>query len=174
MNLKYLFLSGCLLLPLMMFSQKNIFDVARSGTVEELKDLISIKADTINTANEHGYTPLTLAAYNANDEVALYLIDKVKDINGNSKYGTPLAAAVFKGRIEIVKALVKANANPNIADTNGSTPLHYAIIIRDENMIKMLVDANADVNFKDKRGNSALDYAEMTKNENIILLLNKN
>lgn len=174
MSLKYLFLSGCLLLPLVMFSQKNIFDVARSGSVEELKALISINADTINAVNEHGYTPLTLAAYNANDAVALYLIDKVKDVNGNSKYGTPLAAAVFKGRTDIVKALVKANANPNIADSNGSTPLHYAIIIRDEDMIKMLIDANADVNFKDKRGNSAQDYAEMTKNENIILLLNKN
>lgn len=174
MNLKYLFFSGCLLLSLMMFSQKNIFDVARSGSVEELKALISTNADTINAVNEHGYTPLTLAAYNANDAVALYLVDKVKDINGNSKYGTPLAAAVFKGRTEVVKALVKASANPNIADTNGSTPLHYAIMDRNEEIIKILVDAKADVNFQDKRGNSALDYAEMTKNENIILLLNKN
>lgn len=158
----------------MMFSQKDIFDVARSGSIEELKSLITINPDTINAINENGYTPLTLAAYNANDAVALYLVDKVKDINGNSKYGTPLAAAVFKGRTDIVKALVKAKANPNIADTNGSTPLHYAIIIRNEEMIKILIEAKADINFEDKRGNSALDYAEMTKNENIILLLNKN
>jgi ankyrin repeat protein len=157
-----------------MFSQKNIFDVARSGSVEELKELIAINPDTINAINEHGYTPLTLAAYNANDSVALYLVDKVKDINGNSKYGTPLAAAIFKGRKEVVKVLLEAKANPNIADTNGSTPLHYAIIIRDEDMIEMLVDAKADVSAKDNRGKSALDYAEMTKNENIILLLNKN
>ena len=172
MSLKYLFLSGSLLLSFMMFSQKNIFDVARSGSVEDLKALITINADTINTVNEQGYTLSTLAAYNANDAVALYLVDKVKDINGNSKYGTPLAAAVFKGRTDIVKALLNADANPNIADTNGSTPLHYAIIIRNEDMIKMLVAAKADINFEDKRGNSALDYAEMTKNENIILLLN--
>src|SRR5690606_23798931 len=171
MNLKFLFLIGSLLLSLVMFSQKNIFDVARSGSIEELKALISINPDTINAINENGYKPLTLAAYSANDAVALYLVDKVEDINGNSKYGTPLAAAVFKGRTNIVKALLNTNANPNIADTNGSTPLHYAIIIRNEDMIRMLVDAKADVNFQDKRGNSALDYAEMTKNENIILLL---
>lgn len=174
MNLKCLFLLGSFFLSLMVFSQKNIFDVARSGSIDELKELISINPDTINAINENGYTPLTLAAYNANDSVALYLVDKVKDINGNSKYGTPLSAAVFKGRTEIVRALVNAKANPNIADTNGSTPLHYAIIIRNEEMIKMLVEAKADINFKDKRGNSALDYAEMTNNENIILLLNKN
>src|SRR5690606_8365153 len=164
MNLKFLFLLGSLLLPLMMFSQKSIFDVARSGSVEDLKALISINHDTINAINEHGYSPLTLATYNGNDVVALYLVDIVENVNGNSKYGTPLAAAVFKGRTDIVKALLNARANPNIADANGSTPLHYAIIIRDEDMIKMLVEAKADVNFEDKRGKSALDYAEMTKN----------
>src|SRR5690606_6107307 len=174
MNLKFLFLIGSLLLSLVMFSQKNIFDVARSGSIEELKALISINPDTINVINENGYTPLTLAAYSANDAVALYLVDKVKDINGNSKYGTPLAAAVFKGRTDIVKALLNAKANPNIADTNGSTTLHYAIMMNEETIIKLLIEAKADVNAKDNRGKSALDYAEMTKNENIILLLKKN
>src|SRR5690606_30868291 len=174
MNLKFLFLIGSLLLSLVMFSQKNIFDVARSGSIEELKALISINPDTINALNENGYTPLTLAAYSANDTVALYLVGKVKDINGSSKFGTPLTAAVFKGRTDIAEALLNAQANPNIADANGTTPLHYAIMMGEEKIIKLLVDANADVTAKDNRGKTAMDYAEMTKNENIILLLNKN
>ncbi len=173
MYIKSLFLYGSLLLSVMMFSQKNIFDVARTGSLEELKELMVINPDTINAISEHGYTPLILAAYNSNDIVAMYLVDKVKDINGSSKYGTPLAAAVFKGRTGIVKTLLNVKANPNIADTNGSTPLHFAVIDRNEDLVRMLVDANADIHFKDKRGNSAVDYAKMTKNENIILLLNK-
>ncbi len=148
--------------------------MARSGSVEELKALMSINADTINAVNEHGYKPLTLAAYNGNIDVALFLIDKVNSINGNSKYGTPLTAAVFKGRKEIVRVLLKAGANPDIADTNGTTPLHYAVMMNDAETVRLLVNANADTTAKDYREKTAMDYAEMTKNEDIILLLNKN
>lgn len=173
MTIKQFCLIGCLLLSAFSFSQKNIFDVARSGTVEEVKALMSINSDTINTANTEGYVPLTLACYKGNTEVALFLASNVKDIDGNSDYGTPLMAAVYKNRPIIVKRLLELNANPNSADVNGTTPLHYAIIFRNEKIIKLLMDANADVGFKDKRGNNAIDYANMTKNDTIIKLINK-
>lgn len=155
-------------------SQKNIFEVARSGSVNEIKALMAINADTINAVEGSGYLPLTLACYNGNKEVALFLVNHVKDINGTSKMGTPLMAAVFKDDVAVVKALLTMKANPNLADGNGATALHYAIMSRNEAVIKLLVDANADVAFKDKRGNSALDYGKMTQNQTIINLLEKN
>lgn len=155
------------------YSQKNIFDVARSGTIEDVKKLMAINPDTINSISTNGYPPLTLACYRGNNDVAIFLASHVKNIDGTSEYGTPLMAAVYKNKPQIVKHLLKLNANVNFADANGTTPLHYAIILRSEEIIKLLLDAKADVTFKDNRGNNAIDYASMTKNETIIDLVNK-
>lgn len=155
------------------YSQKNIFDVARSGTIEDVKRLMEINPDTINVVSKNGYLPLTLACYRGNNEVAIFLASHVKDIDGSSDYGTPLMAAVYKNKPVIVKHLLKLKANVNFADANGTTPLHYAIILRSEPIIKLLMEANADVIFKDNRGNNAIDYASMTQNESIIQLINK-
>lgn len=161
-------------MSLLSFSQDNIFNVARTGTVDAVKALMIINPDTINAVNSKGFVPLTLACYRGNTNVALFLATKVDDIDGNSDYGTPLMAAVYKNERDIVDGLLKLNANPNLADVNGTTPLHYAIIFRNESIIKLLIDAEADTDFKDNRGNSAKDYAAMTKNESIINLVNKN
>lgn len=163
-----------LLMSLLCYGQKNIFDIARFGSVEDVKRLMTINADTINAIDTNGYLPLTLACYRENDDVAIFLASRVKQIDGTSEYGTPLMAAVYKNRPNIVEHLLNLNANPNAADVNGTTPLHYAIILRSEKLIKLLMDAKADVNFKDHRGNSAIDYAAMTQNESIIKLVNKN
>lgn len=173
MKIKQFCFISCLLVTFFSFAQKDIFDVARSGTIEDVKALMEINSDTINLANKEGYVPLTLACYKGNIEVALFLASEVKNIDGNSNYGTPLMAAVYKNRPEIVKRLLELNANPNLADGNGTTSLHYAIIFRNEKIIKLLIEAKADVDFKDKRGNSAKEYAAMTNNESIIDLINK-
>lgn len=172
-NLKHGSLFAFLLISFFCYGQKNIFDVARSGTIEEVKELMSINSDTINSVNSNGYLPLTLACYRGNNDVAIYLASHVKHIDGTSDYGTPLMAAVYKNKPAIVEHLLKLKANANFADANGTTPLHYAIILRSEPIIKLLIDANADVNFKDNRGNTAIDYAAMTQNDTIIQLINK-
>lgn len=174
MNIKCIFTLIFFFVALVGHSQKNIFEIARHGSVNELKALMAINSDTINTVEDSGYLPLTLACYNGNKEVALFLAKHVQDINGTSKMGTPLMAAVFKNDISVVEALLTMKADVNIPDGNGTTAIHYAIMNRNEAVIKLLVEAHADVDFKDKRGNSALDYGNMTQNSNIIDLLKKN
>jgi len=173
MNLKQFILTGCLFSSIVALAQKDIFDVARSGNVEEVKQLMSINPDTINIINNRGYIPLTLACYNGNEAVGLFLISQVKDINGDSKYGTPLMAAVFKGQVSLSKALLEKGANPDIVDVNKTTPLHYAVLLNNEILIELLMDFNADTALKDSRGKTALDYALMDNNETIIGLLEK-
>lgn len=153
---------------LLMWSQRNIYDVARNGSINDVMVLMKINKDTINMPNEMGYLPLTLACYSGNDEVAIYLIDKTNNLDFNSSYGTALSAAVFKNRVEVAEKLLIAGANPNLGDSNGTTPLHFAVMSQNEKLVALLIKNKADKFKMDKKGKSPLDYALMLKNKNII------
>ena len=153
------------------FSQSDIFDACRKGTVKDVISIYTKDTNSINNTNEAGYTPLILACYHGNDEVVEFLIDKVDDINGTSDYGTPLMAAVVKGDLNIVEMLLARNADTNIADTNGTTALHYAIFFKQLDIVKLLAKAGAKSDIKDGRGQSAMDYAMLTNNDQIIKIL---
>ena len=76
--------------------ESSIFDIARSGSLNELNSLIKKDLNIINKISKEGYSALTLACYYSNNEIANYLIKHVKDINSKSSYGTPLMAATIK------------------------------------------------------------------------------
>jgi uncharacterized protein len=106
---------------------KDVFNVARSGTVAEMQALMAMNKDTINAVNPMGFTPLILACYRGNAPVAEFLAGKVKNIDYSSSSGTALAASAVKGNLALVKVLLENKANPNIADGQGMTPLLYAV-----------------------------------------------
>ena len=154
------------------FSQSNIFDASRKGTVNDVISIYTKDTNSINKINEAGYTPLILACYYGNEDVVKFLIDKVEDINGTSEYGTPLMAAVVKGDLNIIEMLLEKNADTNIADANGTTALHYATLFKQPDIVKLLVNAGAKTDVKDGRGQSALDYAVLNNNDQILKILN--
>jgi uncharacterized protein len=149
----------------------DVFDVARKGTLTELKSLMAIKKDTINAVSAHGFSPLLLACYRGNTEVASFLIDEVKQVDIITKEGTPLTACVYKGDLLLAEKLLKKGANPNIADDNGSTCLIMAAQINNIDMVKLLLRYKADKTIKDKQGKTAADYALFTNNTAFIDLL---
>ena len=153
------------------FSQNDVYNVARSGTVDELKALMKSDPDIINKINSDGYSPLILACYKGNVDVAKYLIDHVKDINYTSVMGTALMSATVKKNTELVKLLLEKNANPNIADNNGSTALIYASIFKQYDIASLLIKYKSDDTHKDNRGNSAIDYAILADDDKLIQIL---
>lgn len=155
------------------YAQKNIFDVCRTGTIEEISKLYNENPDIINTINKTGYSPLILACYHGNEAVASFLINKVDNINGSSNYGTPLMAAVVKGNLNITKLLLDKKADTNIADTNGTTALHYATLFKLTDIAKLLVKAGAKYNLIDNNGKSAYDYAFINNNRELLTLFKK-
>ncbi|MDO5969806.1 ankyrin repeat domain-containing protein [Flavivirga aquimarina] len=152
-------------------AQKNIFDVSRNGTVEEVLRLYKENPDIINSVNDSGHSPLILACYHGNEAVVKFLIEKVKDINESNDYGTPLMAAVVKGNISITKLLLDKNVDVNISDIKGTTALHYACMYQNIEMVTLLINANANYNIKNNVGKTAMDFAVATKNKSLITIL---
>ena len=154
------------------FSQDNIFEISRTGTAVQMEEIYKSKPELIYSKNEHGYSPLTLACYNGNLEVVKFLVSKLDTVNEESKYGTPLMAATYKGFSDIVKVLLDKNADTNLQDDKGETVGHYAVFFKKYDIIKLLVEAKANFEIKNQRNQTAIDYANMYKDEQINKLLN--
>ncbi len=150
---------------------KSIYDIARSGTVDEAKELMKQNPDIINQTNENGFSPLILACYRGNEAVAKFLIDNVKDINYKSKEGTALAGLSIRYNKELASYLLEKNADPNIADATGATPLSWAVKFGNREMVEMLLKHKADKTVKDDQGMTPFEYALQKNNKEIINLL---
>ncbi|KPH12389.1 ankyrin repeat domain-containing protein [Chryseobacterium sp. ERMR1:04] len=150
---------------------KSIFDIARNGTVAEVKELMKKDPNSINETNESGFSPLILACYRGNTEVAKFLMDHVKDLNYKSQEGTALAGLSVKYNKDLVTYLLSKNADPNIADATGSTPLFWAVKFGNKELIELLVKYKADKSKKDSMGMTPFEYALQTNNKEIINLL---
>ena len=149
----------------------DVFDVARKGTVDQAKDLMKSNPQIFDVTNQEGYSPLILACYRNNNEVAKFIIENGGDINGNSNMGTPLMAAIVKGNNEIAQLLIEKKADLNLADKNGITALIYAVQFQNKTVLANLLQNKADKNHKDKEGKTAFEYAVFAGNEEIINLL---
>lgn len=149
----------------------DVFDIARKGTVKEVREQLKSNPDAFKTINVDGFSPLLLACYRGNNEVAKLLIETGCDINQKSSMGTPLMAAVVKGNAAIVQYLLLKNANVNLTDENGTTALMYAVMFKNKELVILLLQKNADKLLIDNKGKSAFEYAVFTGNEEIINLL---
>lgn len=150
---------------------KNIFDIARTGTLSEVKNLFNQNPKVVNEINQAGYSPLILASYRGNLEVAAFLINNGADINYKNEMGTPLLAAVVKNNVAIVKILIDKKANIEAKDANGTTALIYAAMFKNYEICDLLIQVGANCETKDNRENSALDYAILADDDRLIQIL---
>lgn len=120
-----------------------------SGYVPILKMCLANGAN-FNVYNRYGGTALIPAAEKRHLEVVKILI-AIPDfpINHINNLGwTALLEAIILGKtgkvqVEIVKALVEAGADVNIADNDGITPLQHAKNRRMDEIVKILTQGGA-------------------------------
>jgi ankyrin repeat protein len=72
--------------------------------------------------------------------------------DGDPRGGSPLEAAMTKGRADVVAVLLKFGADPNRRNERGDTPLHMAAHLEQDQIYRLLVEKGADQNAKDKKG----------------------
>ncbi len=149
----------------------DVFDVARSGTVEQAKEMLKANPKAFDAINADGYSTLILACYRGNNEVAKLLIDHGGNLNYMSGMGTALMACVVKNNVEIAKYLLAKKADPNLADGNGNTALIYAAMFKNHDIATALIQAGAKADIKDKKGKSAVDYAILADDDRLIQIL---
>ncbi len=172
--MKYILFSIFFLLFSPIHAQKTVFEIARKGTLAEIEKLYQENSKSIDSIDARGFSPLILATYWNNEEVANFLIEKTKDLDYNSESGTALMAATFKGNKTILENLLQKGVNLNLQDANGQTALMLAIFVQNLEIMELLLKQKPDVTIRDKNNKQALDYALQTNDQKIIKLLTNN
>ena len=94
------------------------------------------------------------------------LTDHGVDVNATDKNGdTALVTACTKGNMDNITVLLKAGADPNMANAHGTTCLHCAVFQGYSiDVLQILTDHGAVVNTLNKNGDTALLLASCKGN----------
>jgi ankyrin repeat protein len=105
--------------------------------------------------DEDGWTRLMYACNNNDKKLVEELLKKGADVNIGSDF-YPIHISVLNNNIEILKILIKYDADIDIKSETGSTPLNMACSYGKLDIVRELLKNGADVNEKDKYGYSPL------------------
>lgn len=133
----------------------DIYEAASTGKFDVLAHHVFKQPEALNTYSADGFTPLGLAAYFGNQEIARYLVLKGANVNLQSKNGyliSPLHSAIAGNFTEIAKMLIQNNAQINCVQKAGITPLHLAAQNGNLEIIILLLEKGADVNTRMEGG----------------------
>ncbi|EQA64204.1 ankyrin repeat domain-containing protein [Leptospira alexanderi] len=130
---------------------RNLFEAAALGDLEETKRLVSGSSDMINSFSHDGWSALHLASYFGHLEIVKFLISSGANLGLTSKsklsYGnTALHSAVATGKKAVVELLLEKGADANaLQNPGGITPLHIAASRSgSDGIIQLLLKKGAD------------------------------
>jgi|SRR5690554_413920 len=115
-----------------------VFYAILEGNFEAVKILLD-KNVKLSLTDSNGWTPLHYAVNEYHPKIAELLINYGADVNAKDEYGnTVISRAVFasKGRGDIIKLLLKNNADPTIKNNSGMNALDLCEIIGNYNVKK--------------------------------------
>lgn len=107
-------------------------------------------------------TDRTVPALSASEAAALL---------GSDACASPLHEAAFQGRVDEVRRLPEAGADPNARSFTGETPLHLAALAGRADVVRLLLDKGADPNVRDSCRNTPLHAAAAYKDSELAEML---
>ena len=149
-----------------------LYSVAR-WSVQVVNVLLQNGASPCIGHSEKGFSPLMIACYKGNLEIAKVLIKADRstvnqtDIDGKSA----LILASLYGHTEIVRLLLENGSNPNMMDNDGRSSLMAASQNGYTESVHLLLEAGADPNLVYKSGQSALTSASYRGHSEVVELL---
>jgi uncharacterized protein len=121
----------------------------------------SIDFDKIRT--QHGFVPLTFAAYCNQPDIVSYLSLRVRDLNPVDPLGyTALTRCVMQGNFEAAMKLISRGANINLQNLDGRTALTLVIMEDHFQGALFLLEKGANPHIPDYRDHDSCDYARQS------------
>lgn len=147
---------------------------SQEGYLEIVKILLYNNVD-LEYREDHGCTPLRIAARNGQTDLLNYLISKGAEIDSKANDGaTPLEHAAAKGHLDIVTILLDHGANVNHQDKELDTPIGEAATHGHLEVVKYLLTRGANKNLQNKYQLTASDRARNAGQKKVVEFLNGN
>lgn len=164
---------------------KKLFEPQISSNITE--ELVKAAANGDAIKCELFLNPTGQSQLQGNDQIVSPLSDKEISIPSTSAAVTPsidqanvngvfaghtsLQAASQNGHLDVIKVLLKYNADVEIEDKDGDRSCHHASFGDEPAVIKLLAQAGADLNARNKRRQTALHIAVNKGHNNVVKTL---
>lgn len=144
----------------------GLFLALREPSPKVAQILIKAPKIDLNPITEDGETPLMMAVFKGQTELAKEMIDKGADVN---KPGwAPLHYAATSGNVQLIKILLENHAYIDAESPNKTTPLMMAAHYGTPGAVKLLLEEGADVSLKNDLGLTAIDFAQNAKKQDSV------
>ena len=178
---------------------KELFDAIRAGNLDSVSRMITADKTLLDTKDENGLGPFTVAKYSGRNAIAALLLEngveldvfaaciagaeqRVTELTGTDReliqsYSqdgwTPLHLACFFNHPAIAEALILSGADVQARSRNAmqNAPLHAAAAGRSRESVRILLEHGADVNAQQEGGWTALHAASQNGDVEMVQLL---
>ncbi len=151
--------------------QHGLLLAIREPSPKVIKVLLSAPRLDLNTLNDKGESPLMLAAFNGDLDLASQMVKMGADVN---KTGwTPLHYAATKGHLPLIRLFIENHAYIDAESPNGSTPLMMASMYGTSETVKLLLDEGADASLRNQQGLTAIQFAQRASRQDVADMIAK-
>ncbi|NDV42900.1 ankyrin repeat domain-containing protein [Flagellimonas sediminis] len=144
------------------------------GLMEQVQSMLVHDPELINQYANDGFTPVSLAAFFDQTEMAKWLLDHDADPNlpaTNPSKVNALHAAVAKENVGLCQLLIAKGVDVNAPQMQNVTALHSAVHRGNLELVKLLVQHGADIELKMENGDTALSIAKRDGHKEIVAYL---
>jgi ankyrin repeat protein len=156
--------------------ETDIFEATVAGDRARVDELLNKDRSLVRALTKDGWTPLHLAAFFGQQDVAEALIARGADVNTrslNELRNLPLHAAAAGRSNGVIGVLLGHGADVNARQQGGWTALHAGAQSGDVEMVTALLDAGAEVNARADNSQNPMDLAMTRGHQNIVEILEK-